>query len=84
MSYILGNGTFLYFLKRVFFIVWETKLFSLKNKTFQQENFWAQKIKSFLYFAKWNFSAPSLKVSYVSGRTCKFWKSKIYLLREKF
>ena len=46
LSYTLGNGTFLYFLeKRFFLIVWEIELSYIFPKKF------------FLYFRKWNFCA---------------------------
>ena len=43
---------------------------------FQEETFRAQKIKKtrrkmFIYFGKWNFLAPSLKNSYISGGNFK-------------
>ena len=51
------------------------ELSKLKDKKFQERTSRARKIKkaysekNLLYFEKWNFLAPSLKTSYISGET---------------
>ena len=48
-SYILGNGTFLYFVKEVFLIFPEVELSSLKNKKFQERTSELEKIKTLTF-----------------------------------
>ena len=74
---------FLYFFsKKSFLIFWEMELSIPKIKKFlifQEGTFQAQKIKkktlwkSFSYFRKWKFLAPSLKSSYI------FFKKNVFL-----
>ena len=67
LSYILGNGAFLYFQKKVFLIFLEMKISGLTNKKFHKVTFWAQKneqnpaLKKFLIFQQMEFSSLKLK-----------------------
>ena len=65
---------FLIFRKRNFPISQEMK--SLKNLYFRKSLL----LKSFFYFSKWNFLAPSLKISYISEGNLQSPKN-IYIVR---
>ena len=64
-SYIsgIGNGKKLFVFQEVFF---------LAQKVIQKNS-----LKNFLYFGKWNFLTPRLKISFLGG-TSKVPKTKIY------
>ena len=56
--YISRNWTFLYYLKKVFLYFRGLELSGYKNKKFQEETFWAQKIKK----------THNERISYISGK----------------